>query len=248
MTPDVVVDIGNSRIKWGWGQPLRMASLPPDDEAAWDRQLAELGTSGPLAWAVAGVHPARLDRFAAWATARGDHVRVITHADIPLTIDVDEPAKVGIDRLLGAVAARHRTPAGSPCVAVDVGTAVTVNLIDAGGTFQGGAIFPGPHLMALALNRNTAALPPVEVAAEPAPPPVGRNTAGAIRSGVAAAVQGGVGVLVTRFAVSHPWPYLFLTGGGLGSLGKFLFREANDVIEVPELNLEGIRIVAEGLP
>jgi type III pantothenate kinase len=248
MTPDIVVDIGNSRIKWGWGEPLRMASLPPDDEPAWDRQLTELGKNGRLAWGVAGVHPARLERFAAWATARGDHVRVLTHADIPLKIDVDEPAKVGIDRLLGAVAARARTPAGSPCVTVDVGTAVTVNLVDAAGVFRGGAIFPGPRLMALALNRNTAALPPVEVSEVPAPPPVGRNTAAAIRSGVAAAVQGGVGVLVTRFAVLHPWPHLFLTGGGLGSLGKFLFREADDVVEVPELNLDGIRVVAEGQP
>ena len=248
MTPDIVVDVGNSRIKWGWGDPLRMASLPPDDEPAWDRQLADLGMNGPFNWAAAGVHPARLDRFAAWATARGDCVRVLTHADIPLTIDVDEPAKVGIDRLLGAVAARLRTPAGSPCITVDVGTAVTVNLTDAGGTFRGGAILPGPHLMALALTRNTAALPPVEVSEVPAPPPVGRNTEGAIRTGIAAAVQGGVGVLVNRFAVFHPSPYLFLTGGGLGSLGNFLFREADDVIVVPELNLEGIKIAAAGLP
>ncbi|MBX9626453.1 MAG: type III pantothenate kinase [Gemmataceae bacterium] len=249
MTPDIVVDIGNSRIKWGWGEPMQMASLPPDDEPAWDRQLAELGLSGKLTWAVAGVHPARLERFAAWATARGDHIRVITHADIPLKIDVDEPAKVGIDRLLNALAARKLTGPGQPAVIAGVGTAVTVDLLTERGEFAGGVIFPGLRLMADALHRHTALLPPVEVF--PLPPGLpAKNTRDAIHAGVVWAVAGGIDAAVRQLAARCPVrPIVWVTGGdgalmlyGLRSDGEY------DVRPRPTLTLEGIRLAAEGLP
>ena len=65
MTPAVVVDVGNTRLKWGWWPPggnrLEMASLPHDDAAAWD---AAVPRPGQLSWAVAGVNPAVLERWA----------------------------------------------------------------------------------------------------------------------------------------------------------------------------------------
>lgn len=249
MVPDIVVDVGNSRIKWGWGGPMQMASLTPDDEPAWDRELAELGRSGRLTWAVAGVHPARLDRFAAWAKARGDYVRVLTHADIPLKIDVDEPAKVGIDRLLNALAARHITDPGHPAVIAGVGTAVTVDLLTEGGVFAGGVIFPGLRLMADALHRHTALLPRVEI--DPLPPGVpAKNTRNAIHAGVAWAVAGGIDAVVRQLAARCPVrPVVWITGGD-GALMLFGLRSDGeyDVRPRPQLTLEGIRIAAEGLP
>lgn len=249
MTPDVVVDVGNSRIKWGWGEPLRMASLPPDDEPAWDRQLAELGLSGRLTWAAAGVHPARLERFAAWAAARGDRVRVITHADIPLTIDVDEPDKVGIDRLLNAVAARRRCPDGEPAVIIDAGSAVTVDLLDERNVFRGGAILPGPRLMARSLHAYTAKLPDLPVDEVPSHDPPGRNTRDAITVGIMAAIMGGCMMLVDEYMglCGRP-PSVLMTGGALGYLVDLDFAAGTEAGGPYPLTLEGIRIIAEGLP
>ena len=95
---------------------------------------------------------------------------------------VDEPDAVGIDRVFGALAAKSMVPAGTPAITVDVGTAVTVNLIDADGVFQGGAIFPGPRLMGLALHQHTAKLPLIDLREIPNDDPPGKNTAGG-RSG-----------------------------------------------------------------
>lgn len=252
MTPDIVVDVGNSRIKWGWSRPDRpmgMASLPPDDEPAWNKQLAELNRSGPLAWAVAGVHPARLDRFAAWATARGDHVRVITHAAIPLKIDVDEPDKVGIDRLLNALAARRRCPDGEPVVIIDAGSAVTVDLLDERDVFRGGAILPGPRLMARSLHDYTAKLPDLPIDEVPGHDPPGRNTRDAITVGIMAAIMGGCAMLVDEYMglCGRP-PTVLMTGGAIGYLIDFDFAPGTQAGGPFPLTLEGIRIAAEGLP
>lgn len=249
MTPDLVADVGNTRIKWGWGAPLQLASLPPDDPAAWDAQLARLPpAAGPRSWAMAGVHPDRLARLKDWAEARGDTVRVITHADIPLTTAVDEPDAVGIDRVFGALAARSLVPPGTPAVTVDVGTAVTVNLVDAAGVFRGGAIFPGPRLMSLALHQYTAKLPLVEltepsVAVEPAP-----NTVAAIRQGITSAVVCGAYGLACDFAARPGVPaWLFLTGGGAELLNDADIPNVARTVREPALNLIGLRLAAEAL-
>ena len=102
--------------------------------------------------------------------------------------------------------------------------------------------------MGLALKQNTAALPLVDLPEVPAAAPPGQNTTDAIRVGVAAAVMGGVGLLVSRLAAHHPEPWLFLTGGARGCLSRYCFADAGEVVEVPHLTLEGIRIAAEGLP
>ncbi|WP_439626465.1 type III pantothenate kinase [Gemmata sp.] len=252
MTPDVVVDIGNTRMKWGrceGGRVAEVLRLPLDEPAVWDAELAKLPPSQSAArrWAVASVNPPACERFVAWAGAHGTVTLFTSPSEVPIRVNVDEPGKVGLDRLFGAVAAKAMVPPGTPVITVDVGTAVTVNVIDAGGLFQGGAIFPGPRLMGRALNDHTAKLPLIDLGEVPAAGPPGRNTAGAIAAGIAAAVQGGVGLLVERLAARYARPRLFITGGARGALSRHLFRGVDEVTEVPELTLEGIRIAAGAL-
>ena len=95
---------------------------------------------------------------------------------------------------------------------VDAGTALTVDAIDAKGTFLGGAIAPGLRLGLNALSAGTSFLPQVELAATT--PLLGKNTtdglgAGALH-GSAALVEG----LCARMAAALDTPVaLFLTGG-----------------------------------
>ena len=63
--------------------------------------------------------------------------------DWGLRIDYDDPARIGVDRLAAAAAAHRAAPAGQAVVVVDAGTALTVDAIDAEGTFRGGVIVPG---------------------------------------------------------------------------------------------------------
>lgn len=251
MNVDVVADVGNSRIKWGFlaaGRFAFTASLPADDPQAWESQLEGWSLLAPLSWAIAGVHPPHRDTLANWLRKRGSTVRVIDSArDLPLTVSLPEPDKVGIDRLLNAVAANDRVQRAIPKIIIDAGSAVTVDWVDAEGAFCGGAIFPGPRLMAQALHEHTALLPVVAVqSANPALP--GTATRDAIEAGVFWAVAGGIKALVRQLIANAGAPAkrtIFLTGGAARLLAPAI---DTDVALWPEMTLEGIRLTAEGLP
>src|SRR4051794_12727043 len=104
MTPDVVADVGNTRIKWGRCAPdavIEAVSLPPDDFESWRRQAESWSVPRPATWAIAGVQPAWCSHLADWLRQRGD--TVVSLADwqsLPLVIKVLRPEAVGIDRLL----------------------------------------------------------------------------------------------------------------------------------------------------
>ena len=254
MTPDVVVDIGNSRMKWWFCSratgPQYVLRLDPDDHDAAADVLTRGGHTGPLCWAVASVYPQRTRTFTDWLTARGQPFVLIEDRNrLGLAINVDSPAKVGWDRLLNALAVKSSVAPGTPAVIADVGTAVTVDLLDESGAFAGGVIFPGPELMARALHAHTAQLPLVDLTAIiPALP--AKNTSSAIHAGVVHAVVGGITRIVRHLSSQcRSMPEVFLTGGGMASLVGEL-QDALDfpVRHEPLLTLEGIRLAAEALP
>ncbi len=254
MTPDVVVDVGNSRIKLGrcqGGRVIEHVSLPPESLDDWGIAAQSWFGDRQLRIAAAGVHPVRLNRLCEWSGPRGhEYAEITSYQQLPLPLDVDRPEGVGIDRLLGVLAASRRIEPGEPAVTVDVGTAVTVNLLTSAGAFGGGCILPGPWLMARALHEFTAKLPLVEPVPGLPAGTVGRDTQAAIRSGIQAAVYGAVERIVNNLAdqVGHRLP-VFVTGGGSAFLTGFGFAGGVSGLEYDErLVLDGIRLAAEALP
>lgn len=127
----------------------------------------------------------------------------------PLPLDYDTPATLGADRWVGALAA-HR--AAGRAVVVDCGSATTVNLVDADGTFRGGPIGPGLRAMAAGMAEVTPALPPADVDGAVAMPP--RSSAAAVTAGVLLGYCGLVERLVAAaLAASRGPAQLFVTGG-----------------------------------
>ncbi len=215
MSPDVVVDIGNTRIKWGrcTGDRVReMASLPPGDPGAWHAQADRWDLRGGSHWVVADVQPARREALVGWLRQRGEQVWLIDTARLlPLRVSLAEPDKVGLDRLLDAVAANALRPPSRPAVIIDAGSAVTVDLVDGDGTFCGGAIIPGFRPMAQALHDYTALLPLVQIDVEP--PALGKSTTAAMHAGIYWTLVGGVRMLAEKIAGAEARPHVFLTGG-----------------------------------
>ena len=246
MNADIVADVGNTRVKWGrcsGGAVVASASLPPDDPAAWREQLDRWGPAGPLTWAVAGVHPQRRQGLLDWLRQRGERAWALTDwRQLPLRVLLERPERVGIDRLLDAVAANRRRPAGVPAAVIDAGSAVTVDWLDEAGAFAGGAIFPGLRLMAQALHEHTALLPLIEVP-KAAPPLPGTSTPAALAAGVYWAVAGGIRALLEQYAAGAGMaPAVFLTGGDGPLLQPAL---GSHVVLWPHLTLEGLRLTAE---
>ena len=96
-----------------------------------------------------------------------------------MNIRIDNPAQLGADLLVGAVAAVSKY--GAPCIVWDLGTATTVSAIDASGAFRGGAIMPGVATSLDSLISNASLLPRVHIKAPERA--IGTNTADSLRSG-----------------------------------------------------------------
>jgi type III pantothenate kinase len=244
--PHLVVDVGNTRMKWGLCDATAIvdfAALAPDDPTAWQQQLDAWRLTGPLMCAVCGVHPQRRDQLADWLRQRGDVVRLFnSHRQLPLEVALRQPGKVGIDRLLNAVAVNTRRAEAAPAIIVDAGSAVTVDYVDELGVFCGGAILPGLGLMARALHDYTALLPLIEVDANVKLP--GTSTIQAMKAGIFCTAVGGIGEVIKRLGEHQPKPnemQVFVGGGDGAQLAPHLRRPAS---LWPRMTLEGLRIAA----
>lgn len=255
----IAVDVGNSRIKMGRfvsGEgplPECQQSLVflVDDEAAWSDSLSSWANQLPDADSVvAGSNQPGVDRLiAAWPDEWPAPMVIRSSEEFPIRIQVDEPRRVGLDRLLNAVAAGQLRDEQQSAVIVDCGTASTVDFVSREGAFEGGAILPGFGLSARALNEYTDALPLVsfvelaeQVEAASGLPALGRNTRSAIQSGIFWGQVGAIRELVSRLSESDKEPpLLILTGGGSSALAPFL----SDAVHCPLLPLQGLVLVAD---
>jgi type III pantothenate kinase len=264
MIPHVVVDIGNTRLKWGLcaadGSAVIDAAALPDDPAAWQKQL-ELWSVIPARraseeektslarragmWVLASVQPHRCERLEHWLCEQGHAVHVLRHAaELPLVVKLPAPDKAGIDRLLDAVAAKKRLCPGEPAVLIDAGSAVTVDWLDEEHAFRGGTIFPGLRLMAEALHNYTALLPLVNIV-EPLPDVPAQDTIRAMQAGIGHAVAGGIERIAKRLMALSAIPaQVFITGGD-GPLLHSTLAASLPCIAWPWQTLEGILASAE---
>lgn len=238
--PLAAVDVGNSRVKLGLYKKVSgtfnsaAVQKVPDTFLGYDprdgdrdapaKWLDRLDTA-PAAWWIGSVRRRTASQLIESLRNRGARgLTLVTSGLLPLKIDVPRPDMVGIDRLLGAVAAnRLRTP-DRAAVVVGMGSAVTVNLIGPDGAFRGGAILPGIGMSARALHEFTDLLPLVDMHSLSEPPaPLGRATIPAMTSGLFWGAVGGVRQLIDLYArdVGHE-PDVVLTGGAAPSVASLI--------------------------
>jgi type III pantothenate kinase len=258
-----VADVGNARVKLGLfagdgaGQlPEPAAVLPLAGEEPnlnqIDSWLARIVYGAAvLHWYIASVNRPAATRLIDWIRQHrpDDRITLLASGDLPLEVRVPRPDMVGIDRLVDAVAVNRLRRENRPAVIVDVGTAITVDLISADGAFLGGAILPGIEMSARALHTFTDLLPLVNmVEMDSPPPPLGTATLPAIQSGLFWGAVGAIRQLVERLTETQQrqeqscdGPQVFLTGGASAAVAGLLGFEAR---HVPNLTLSGIALTA----
>lgn len=162
----LAVDIGNSSIKFGVFDGLRLTSkfsIPTNSEIH-SKELIEKVGSSPISKAlvcsvVPGVNEQVDDLL---RKAFSIDVRFVTNdMDFGLDIKYEPLAAAGSDRLVNAFSAAEKY--GVPVIACSFGTATTIDLVDKNRVLLGGLIAPGMQTMARALHLNTAQLPEIEI-------------------------------------------------------------------------------------
>jgi type III pantothenate kinase len=249
----VLVDIGNSRIKWATlasGELTRHGSAV--HRGALDAALAAFAASLParariIAANVAGDGMAeRLEALVAARDGASLELVATTPTRFGVRCGYGEPERLGVDRWVAVLAAYHA--AGGAACAIDAGTAVTFDAVDATGAHLGGLIFPSARLSAAALDRNTS-----NIGGTIAAPVVargldllGRNTDAAVGHAAWLALSAALDrAVVTVARALGARPVVFLTGGDAERLRGWLEME----VELrADLVLEGLKLFAADRP
>lgn len=158
---------------------------------------------------------------------------------LPIRLGYLTPETLGRDRIAAAVGAAARFPQRN-CLVIDLGTALTADLVRADGCFEGGMISPGLESRFRALHDYTQALPlcePSEAVVE-----VGRTTREAIEQGVMNSVQFEIEGYIARFCAKYPDLCVIVTGGGAKYFAK---RIKNAIFAEPNLVFCGLNQILE---
>ncbi len=161
---------------------------------------------------------------------------------LPVQISYPHAAEIGADRLANAIAL-HKL-GRFPAIALDFGTAITLDILDERGFYCGGVIAPGWQMMLSYLHEKTALLPRVRLTKQP--DPIGKSTSAAICAGVHYGFIGLVRNILKHAISSLPRsPALIIATGGDSN---WISREIPDIQYTdPLLTLRGIQIFAESL-
>lgn len=246
----LVVDIGNSRIKWALIGPDGMTGI-----AAADLDKTSLTPLAALADAIGGepidrvvatnvagaAVAAALSSFAAGCSAELINVRPVKSA-YGVHCAYAEPSRLGADRWVGVVAA-HRLIEGAAAV-IDAGTTVTLDVVDAAGEHLGGLIMPGPGLTAATLGAEIDGIGPTEPAEQHASGAglLGTSTNDAVANGAMLSLAAGIDRAIAEVTRELQTSLtVILTGGLARTLEPWL---DSAVSYRPHFVLEGLAEIA----
>ena len=248
----LLVDIGNTRIKWsvlradklGRQKALEHAGVTARD---LKRHLFARtpGLTRVIAASVAGT---RLNRMLSTTCRRetGLTCEFVASARnaAGLTTRYKEPWRLGVDRFMAVIAAYHMARARGACV-IDLGTAMTIDLVDPLGVHLGGAIIPGPQLMVDSVLGNTAGIAQRASGTLSNKRLFAQDTRAAIHQETlyAAAASIDRAVAEAQRALQRA-PLVLLTGGAAVQIEPLL---QCSYVSVPDLVLRGVAL-RSGLP
>lgn len=240
----LLVDCGNSRIKWAASDAAwrtgafthRAADVAPLLDEHWstlprpERVVLSCVADAARRTALAGWIERRWARSAEFIEARAEACGVRN--------GYREPARLGPDRWAALIGARAETT--EPVCVVDCGTAVTADAMNGAGEFLGGVIFPGLALLRAGLAGGTAAVGAGEGDASHCQ---ARSTADAVAAGVLHGCAGAV----TRFIDEHRKALgvrmqVMVCGGDAATLMPLLPEGAR---AMPDLVLRGLQRIAD---
>lgn len=237
-----LVEGGTIRARW------RIATDPrrtADEYAVWLNQLLMLegfAMADVDAVIIATVVPRALHNLEVLAS-KYFKVTPLIAGQVPaewnITLDVAEPASVGADRVVNAIAAHHLYE--GDLIVIDFGTATTFDVVDYSGAYKGGIIAPGINLSLDALVSAAAKLPRIAIAAPDDRSVIGRTTEAQMQIGVFWGYVAMIEGLVARMRAEIGRPVRVISTGGLA----VLFDAHTDIFDAiaPDLTIQGLALM-----
>lgn len=236
----LLLDIGNSRIKWALVEAGRLSQTGALDHSAMaslQQVFARISApSRTLVSNVAGEEAAmRVRELCATSGCPVEFVQAQSE-QCGVRNGYTQPQRLGSDRWAALIAAWHDVQ--SACLVVNCGTATTVDALSARGEFLGGLILPGVDMMQGSLATGTAQLERDEGALKDFP----MDTADAIHSGVVRATLGAIESQFKLLCAKEAGARCILSGG---AVLKVIPHLSIPFDHVDNLVLRGLQIIGE---
>ena len=240
--PDLLIDHGNSRIKWAlsgggtWtsGDPIGVRGEETDFSPLRGIEVPQSilvsNSAGPQALAC-------LEDFCKSQWDLKPKMLCAKAAQCDVINSYGDPASLGSDRWLAMIAARQLYE--GPLAVIDCGTAITCDALSAEGVFLGGVISAGLETAAQALLSKAAHLDLDEMRYTGV---FNTDTSSAVGSGSLVFAVGGIERVLTEFQAKLGEEFQVLTTGGWAETLTPLIT-VNAVV-YPDLVLKGIQVIA----
>jgi type III pantothenate kinase len=231
---NLVIDYGNTRIKAGLFESARLHDsrtfLNAEDLSGF---LQGFQPDHLIISSVSG-HP---EKILSHLSVKGKKIILTSNLPLPLKITYQTPATLGVDRLAAACGAWELFP-GKHTLVVDAGTCINYELVEASGTYRGGAISPGIAMRFEAMHTFTARLPLLFASTDS--PLIGDSTEACMQSGVLNGVLSEVSGMIQRYETLYPGLQVILCGGD----NHFFENNLKQPIFVaPDLVLRGLNSI-----
>ena len=154
-----------------------------------------------------------------------------------LNILMDNPAQVGADLIINAVAGLQYY--GAPIIMIDMGTATTISVVDEKKNYIGGMILPGVKVSLDSLVNRTSQLPRISL--EPPKKVIGKNTIDCMKSGIIMGQAACIDGMTQRIQEELGYQATVVATGGLA--GSIIPYCRQNVIHDDELTLKGLNII-----
>lgn len=156
-----------------------------------------------------------------------------------INIRMDNPASVGSDLIVNAVAGLKKY--GSPLIMIDMGTATTISVLDENKNYIGGTIMPGVRVSLDSLVNRTSQLP--KIALEAPQSVIGKNTVDCMKSGIIMGQAASMDGMIDRVWKELGYTTTVVATGGLAP--RIIPNCVHDIIIDDELTLVGLKIIYE---
>jgi type III pantothenate kinase len=243
----LLIDIGNTRIKWATWNQGRLSRQEATAHAKWtpidlQRQVLQSapGVQRILVVSVASEAVNSTITEVALRTLKLTPEFFVSSRIVGgVTTRYIDPWRLGVDRFAAVIGARARAQNRAACV-IDVGTAVTVDLVDGKGVHRGGAIVPGPDLMVKSLLKNTSGIEQRAQGGSSGRGLFARETSAAIEQGAVYSVAAVIDrAVIEARKTLRITPLVYLTGGAAKQIHPLLQTKH---VFLPDLVLRGLAV------